>query len=221
MTERPGRLVSRTILVVDDQPEVREILLSALQEAGAQVLMAGNAEEALDVVARKRPDVILLDLYMPGMDGWQFLERLTGRGGRPAPPIVLQTAADDYGSVQRARRLGVAAYVSKPFRLNEVIETCVRVAGGARPLLGRANAADRAPLVYVAADDGSALARGSVVEMGDDGAQVDLDVPLTLGRRFRFVVDPDQHARREVIGEVRWLRSTSGRWVHGLLIRRD
>ena len=219
MTETPGRLASRTILVVDDQPEVRELLRSTLVEAGAAVFTAGSGEEALKVAGVETLDVILLDLYMPGMDGWQFLEQLGGgRGGRPAPPIVLQTSADDYGSVQRARRLGVAAYVSKPFRLNEVVETCARVAAGARPLLGRASVPERAPRVFVAAEDGGAVARGSLIELGADGAQVDLDVPLTLGRRFRFVLEQEGH--REIEAEVRWVRSTSGRWVHGLLIRR-
>lgn len=193
------------------------MLEEALTEAGARVFTAANGDDALQIVARLQPELVLLDLYMPEMDGWQFLERLPDLGTRPTPPVVLQTSADDYASVQRARRIGVAAYVSKPFRLNEVVETCGRVLDGARPLQGRL-ADPRTAAVFVPNSDGSSLAHGLLLELADDGAQVDLDVSLPLGRRFRFVLEPPQDGRREFRAEVRWVRSGQGRWVHGLLL---
>jgi len=218
--DNAGRLALRRVLVVDDQRQIRDMLEGALTEAGARVFTAENGEEALRLLPRHRPELILLDLYMPAMDGWQFLERLPSAAPTPAPPVVLQTSADDYDSVQRARRLGVAAYVSKPFRLNEVVETCGRVLDGARPLQGRTTDL-RTPTVYVPAPNGNALAHGLLLEVTEDGAQVELDVSLPLGLPFRFVIDPTQGGQRDFHAEVRWVRSAHGRWIHGLLVRRD
>jgi CheY-like chemotaxis protein len=207
------------VLVVDDQREVRDVLEGALTEAGARVFTAENGEEALRLLPRHRPELILLDLYMPGMDGWQLMERLAAAGLETTPPIVLQTSADDYGSVQRARKRGVAAYVSKPFRLNEVVETCARVLDGARPLQG-APSQSRTPAVIVPGPNGSILAHGLLLELAEEGAQVDLNVALPLGERFRFVADSTTARRADFQAEVRWVRSVQGRWVHGLLVYR-
>jgi CheY-like chemotaxis protein len=214
-----GRLASHRILIVDDSREVRDVLDGALTEAGARVFTAENAHEALGLLPRHRPELVLLDLYMPGMDGWQFIERLPNAGLDPLPAIVLQTSADDYGSVQRARRVGVAAYVSKPFRLNEVVETCRRVLEGARPLQGQRRDT-RTPTVIVPSANGGVVAHGTLVELADDGAQVDLNVSLPLGQKFRFVVDPAPPAQRDFQAEVRWVRSVQGRWIHGLRVYR-
>ena len=219
LTQTPGRLASRTVLVVEDQLQVRRVLESALTQAGATVLVAEDGEEALEVVRARRPDLILLDLYMPSMNGWQFLEQLPSAGRQPPPPVVLQTSADDYPSLQRARRLGVAAYVSKPFRMNEVLETCVRVVEGARPLQGRTAEAAAAAHVVAHGADGAVMATGDLVELASHGAQVDLDAALPLGRQFRFVLEPTETGPAEIHAEVRWVRAVSGRWIHGLSLR--
>jgi CheY-like chemotaxis protein len=219
LTERTGRLASRTVLVVDDQLQVRRALESALAAAGAEVVVAEDGEEALQAVRERRPDLILLDLYMPTLDGWQFLERLPAATRHPSPPVVLETSADDYPTLQRARRLGVAAYVSKPFRMNEVLETCVRVLEGARPLQGRTTEPAVNAHVVAHGADGAVMATGDLVELAAHGAQVDLDAALPLGRRFRFVLEHAETGVSEVHAEVRWVRSVSGRWVHGLRLQ--
>jgi CheY-like chemotaxis protein len=219
LDEKSGRLASRTLLVVDDQLQVRKVLDSGLSGAGATVITAEDGEEGLGLVGSHNPHLILLDLYMPGLDGWQFLERLPSAARRPEPPVILETSADDYASLQRARRMGVAAYVSKPFRMNEVVETCVRVLSGSWPLQGRVPAAPQAARVFAQGSDGAVMAQGDLLELASHGAQVDLDAALPLGRRFRFILEPAQAGTAEIEAEVRWVRSVSGRWIHGLLLQ--
>jgi CheY-like chemotaxis protein len=219
--ERRQRLAARTVLIVDDQPQVRSVLEEALRGAGASVLTAEDGAGALDVVTSSRPELILLDVYMPNMDGWQFLERLARLGGRPEPPVVLQTSAEGHADVQRARGLGVAAYVSKPFRLAEVIEMCGRVLDGARPLQGRASAHAPRPHIFVEGPDASVLIQGELLELTVDGAQIDIDAALPRGRTFRFRIEPPEGGRQGFEAEVRWVRSANGRFVHGLQLKRN
>jgi CheY-like chemotaxis protein len=209
------------VLVVDDQPQVLSVLETALRDAGASVLTAQDGAQALEIVSTDCPELILLDVYMPQMDGWQFLERLPGVKPRSEPAIVLQTSAEQYSDLQRARDLGVAAYVSKPFRLSEVVETCGRVLDGARPLLGRGARPLAATRVLVHGPDGAVGAHGDLLELTTDGAQVELDVALPTRRRHRFTLEPACNGRASIDGEVRWVRAANGRFVHGLMLKRD
>jgi CheY-like chemotaxis protein len=220
-SEVPGRLTARTVLIVDDQPLVLEVLQTALREAGASVLTATDGAEALDIVSANRPELILLDVYMPTMDGWQFLERLPALRRRPEPAVVLQTSAEAYADLQRARGLGVAAYVSKPFRLSEVIEMCGRVLDGARPLQGRAVDGVAPTRVFVHDSDGRVTGQGDMLELTTDGAQVELDLALPTARSFRFGLEPASGGRAAIEAEVRWVRAVNGRFRHGLMLKRN
>src|SRR5947207_2146998 len=133
----PSPLAARRILVVDDQESIREVLETALRDAGADVLTAGDGASAVRVAQSERPELILLDLAMPGMSGWQVLEALHGSAATAGIPVILQTSSGDFPSFEEARRQGVAAFISKPFRLGDVVETCRRTLHGARPFQGR------------------------------------------------------------------------------------
>jgi two-component system, chemotaxis family, chemotaxis protein CheY len=135
-------LAARRILIVDDQESIRGVLRAALVEAGAEVLEAGNGAAGVEAATHKLPDLILLDIAMPGMNGWQVLEALRSVDETSEIPVVLETSSGDFPSYEQARRFAVAAFISKPFRLADVVETCRRILGGARPLMGRG--ADRA-----------------------------------------------------------------------------
>ena len=81
------------ILVVDDDPDMREFLRLMLTSMGFEVTSAANGQQALDAIERHDPDLILLDMKMPVMDGWEFCRALESRNVRP--PIVVLTAAPD------------------------------------------------------------------------------------------------------------------------------
>jgi len=209
-------LAGRRILVVDDQPSIRGILETALSEAGADVWCVGDGPTAITLLETANPELILLDLAMPGMNGWQVLETLSGQPRTAAIPVVLETSAEDFPSFQRARKLGVAAFVNKPFRLGEVVETCRRILEGARPLQGRHERRDATPPIQMRDADDNLVALGWLLNVDARGAQVDLESPLEPGRRLTLVTqDGAQLTTRPA--EVRWVTPAGGRYHHGLV----
>jgi Response regulator receiver domain len=153
---------------------------------------------------------------MPGMDGWQVVERLRASPRTAQIPVVLETGAEDFPSFDRARKRGVAAFVSKPFRLGEVVELCRRVLEGARPLQGRAASEPDPPTIQVRDAHGNPLTGGRLLEKTAHGALVDLDEPLAIGQS---VVVWTGSADGAVNAEVRWVTRVEGRYHHGLLHR--
>jgi len=118
--------VAKRVLVVDDDASIREMLSTALEDDGYEVVPAINGEDALSVCTRWRPDVIVLDLMMPVMDGWTFAKRL--RETDEIPIVVLSAATD---LVRQAKSLGAAAVVGKPFDLDQLLPKVARAAEGA------------------------------------------------------------------------------------------
>src|SRR2546429_8406175 len=86
-------VAGKRVLVVDDDPDIRELLFTALEDEGFEVVPAGNGQEALAIIETFRPDVIVLDLMMPVMDGWQFAAELPARD-EDIPTILLSPAPD-------------------------------------------------------------------------------------------------------------------------------
>jgi two-component system response regulator PrrA len=119
------------VLIVDDNPDIVALLRANLRMAGFETSEARNGEVALRRIQEDRPDLILLDLMMPVLDGWGVLEALKHRPG--SPTVVVVTAAESPANVDRAQRLGVSGYVTKPFNLVSLLEL-VRslVDGGSR-----------------------------------------------------------------------------------------
>ncbi|MCH8230402.1 MAG: response regulator [Chloroflexi bacterium] len=113
-----------TILVVDDHEEIREALAEILEEEGHEVLQAVDGLDALEVVAATLPDVILLDIAMPGIDGLETLRRLKEKPESANLPVIMVTAQGDRQNMVKAVQLGVRDYVTKPWEPGEV-EMCV------------------------------------------------------------------------------------------------
>lgn len=107
------------ILVVEDDNDVRFLVSEELEQHGYVVAQARNGLEALDAVAEEWPNVILLDMRMPIMDGWRFVSELRKRYGRVAP-LVVMTAAANAG--ERAREVEANGWLAKPFELDAVVE---------------------------------------------------------------------------------------------------
>lgn len=105
----------KKILVVDDEERVREMLSFRLKLFGYQVVEASNGQEALDVAAREKPDLVLLDIMMPGLDGFQVCSRLRRNEATKDIPVVVLTAKADAKDVTRAVNSGASDYVVKPY----------------------------------------------------------------------------------------------------------
>jgi CheY-like chemotaxis protein len=106
---------SGDVLVVDDDAEMVEVMELVLGDAGYRVRSARNGKEALEAVAAQRPDLVLLDMLMPVMNGWQCARELRARYGR-AIPILVVTAAEHARA--RAEEVGSDGVLSKPFELS-------------------------------------------------------------------------------------------------------
>ena len=123
-----------TALVVDDSPGDRRLATLALESmSDMRVLCAGNGEEALDLLLRETPDIVVTDLLMPGMDGLRFIERV--RAGCPEMPIVMMTGHGSEDSAAAALRGGAASYVPKRNLLQDLAHTVATVLAAAAPAL--------------------------------------------------------------------------------------
>lgn len=105
---------SPTLLLVDDMPAGLEVLRSALATEGYTLLTASNGEEALTLAASHRPDLILLDVMMPGIDGFEVCRRLRADAALGEVPIVMVTALGDRASRLRGLEAGADDFLSKP-----------------------------------------------------------------------------------------------------------
>lgn len=108
------KTTARKILVVDDEVDAARMLQIGLEQGGYQVITAQDGTEALAMVAATPPDLILLDVKMPGMNGLQVLDRLKGDVATQHIPVVILTAAAEYQDMQRGWEHGSDLYLTKP-----------------------------------------------------------------------------------------------------------
>jgi two-component system chemotaxis response regulator CheY len=106
------------ILVVDDDPAILDFVSMALSDEGYEVQTAADGRSALEIIERWPPDLILLDMRMPIMDGWEFASAYARRPGHHAPVVVLTAAQDAAGL---AREIQAVDYVAKPFALDDLL----------------------------------------------------------------------------------------------------
>ncbi|MEW6065861.1 chemotaxis protein CheY [Desulforamulus profundi] len=106
------------VLIVDDQVGVRRLLFEALANEGYIVKMAGGGAEALKILSGTLPSLVLLDIKMPGMTGFETLQEIRKLYGQL--PVVMMTAYGDMDIIAQTKSLGVKHYLSKPFDLDDV-----------------------------------------------------------------------------------------------------
>jgi CheY-like chemotaxis protein len=111
------------ILVVDDSPVVRKLISSKLEESGYQVILAGSGSEALAAIASKRPDLVLLDVAMPKMDGYQVCERIRKNKSTRNVPVIMISGKDGYFDEERGQKAGTSSFISKPFGPETLMRT--------------------------------------------------------------------------------------------------
>lgn len=181
------------ILVVDDDADVRELIRELLERAGADVREAQDGREALRVLYEARPELILLDVAMPDLDGWGTLERI--RDMTDVPVLMLTARA---GELEKVRGLqgGADDYVTKPFGRQELLARCeVLLRRHAR------GSGDPAPReTYEDATVAIDVANASVMVLG---AQVSL-TPLEFRLLLAFVRHPNQVLGRDQILDLVW-----------------
>jgi DNA-binding NtrC family response regulator len=129
--DSPRRPLGR-ILVVDDEPDVVAILTTYFSDAGYTVDAAAHGGDALIAVSQYRPDVVMLDVLMEGLDGVQVLERI--RSLDPAIRVIMITGSTDVTLESTAMSMGAFAYVSKPVSLGHLHEVVAAAFGQPRPL---------------------------------------------------------------------------------------
>lgn len=120
----------RPILIVDDDTDVVAIARATLEHSGWLVIGLCDSREALDVAAREKPCLVLVDLMMPHLDGEEFVVELRKRLANDAPPIALISAA--YARADVAKRLGLAASLPKPFEIADLRDLAARFSGAHR-----------------------------------------------------------------------------------------
>ena len=118
----PADVPRAAILVVDDEEMIRSVLRLTLVHAGYDVTEAENGEDALSKVEEESPDLILLDVMMPGMDGFAVCERLRQRPDTADLPIIMLSARSDSRSRQEGRRVGATKYLTKPLEVNKLLQ---------------------------------------------------------------------------------------------------
>ncbi|QTE29836.1 response regulator transcription factor [Pengzhenrongella sicca] len=146
------------LVVVDDEPNIRELLATSLRFAGFEVHAAGDGASALRLVRQVDPDLVVLDVMLPDMDGFTLTRRLREKGQHV--PVVFLTARDDTSDKVTGLTVGGDDYVTKPFSLEEVVARIRAVLRRTRP---GADDADEATLRYADLeldDDGHEVRRG-------------------------------------------------------------
>jgi CheY-like chemotaxis protein len=211
----------KRILVVEDEGDLRGLVTRILEDSGYAVEAAEDGWSAIEAVQARRPDLVLLDLRLPVLDGWTVLEFV--RRSAVPPAVALMTVCSDADSIVRGLRAGVAGCIFKPFRIRDLVTTCDRILW--KRALRSADGRDRRrqrrrPLaldVTALAGARSNIAPAKLVDLSLGGAQLDLEAPLEPGAPVRVSFDFfDGEPGWTVEGQVRWRDPVAGGFTHGV-----
>lgn len=111
------------ILVVDDDPVLTKLLHSTLSTKGYEVTAAKDAADGLQFAIHQQPDLIILDVMMPIINGYNFCRLLKNQEGKQHIPIILLTARDEMDDVEIGMQMGAEAYLTKPVNMDELFRT--------------------------------------------------------------------------------------------------
>ena len=119
---------SKTVLVVDDEPVLRAIVREILHEEGYAVIEAADGRLVPEIMARERPDLVLMDVMMPGVDGREAYQQLRSQPEHRDVPVVMMSAAIQSNGLDPT----IAGFMAKPFDLDQLIELVARLIGRPR-----------------------------------------------------------------------------------------
>ena len=181
----------RRILVVDDDADIRGLVRELLERRGFEVVEAADGKEALQELYAGRPDLVVLDVSMPGLDGWTTLERIRELSD---VPVMMLTARSEELEKTRGLRAGADDYVTKPFGRQELIariEALLRRAGGREAV-----AAESYSDAFLTIDFAQ-----RAVSVGDEGVEL---TPLEYRLLTTFVRHPNQVLSHDQLLELVW-----------------
>jgi DNA-binding response OmpR family regulator len=112
----------RKVLIVDDEPNIVTSLTFLMNKSGFETSVARDGDEALTEVERFHPDLVLLDVMMPEVDGWEMLRRVQERHGVGAIPVIMFSGKVDEQAAEEATSRGAQAFIGKPFNPQELID---------------------------------------------------------------------------------------------------
>lgn len=115
------------VLIIEDDPLIARIVEIKLENRGYQVMLASDGQEGLDAVRQHKPDVVLLDVMMPVMDGYQVLRILRGEAEFATLPVIMLTAKGQERDIMSGLKEGATDYIVKPFSPSEVVERVEKV----------------------------------------------------------------------------------------------
>ena len=196
----------KRVLVVDDDAMMRQLELSILEQAGYAVDQADDGDVAIQVLQTVRPDLILLDIRMPRVDGWGVLEHV--RTMEAPPPVVLVSGMHEVLPPGHLNPF-VTGYVCKPFDIAHLLKTCAG-AIAAQPLAasgGHRREPRKTFLVETTllSDNGIPLGKGQLVQVSRGGFRVEVGVAVEPGARVRIAFRmPGRDEPLRVVGRVRW-----------------
>lgn len=118
-------MVNKKVLIIDDQTGIRRLLAEVMSRAGFKVLEARSGYEGADLAEKENPDIILLDMKMPGIDGLETLRRI--RRENACVPVILMTAYGELELMEEAERLGITTNLGKPFDIMKVQDLIISI----------------------------------------------------------------------------------------------
>ena len=113
----------KTVLVIDDEPVIRDLVADVLRDEGYTVITANDGHEGLDRLTRERPDLVLMDVMMPGLDGREAYLAMRSRPDLPQVPVVMMSAAVRPEGLDAS----IAGYLPKPFDLDDLLALVIRL----------------------------------------------------------------------------------------------
>lgn len=119
------------IMIIEDNQVIVELLERRLSRQGYQVISCVDSEVALELCRRERPDLVILDILMPGRSGWEIMEEMKSDPEMASTPIIVSTVKNRPEDVERARELQAADYIAKPYVFSDLLERVERALGGA------------------------------------------------------------------------------------------
>ena len=122
--------MGKRILAVDDEADVLMILRTALQSEGYEIKTASNGEDAVAAAQESPPDLIILDVMMPGMDGFDVLAELKKDEATSTIPVIMLTGVSDRKKIQEALDTGIDYYIIKPFEFEDLISKVEQALAG-------------------------------------------------------------------------------------------
>lgn len=124
MAESPKR-----VLICDDDPVILRLLEVNLELEGYDVLTANHGEEAFEIASRELPDLVILDIMMPRLDGYQTCQKLKEQSSTEQIPVVFLSAKAQASDIEKGKSFGVSEYLTKPFDPNDLLDVVERLVG--------------------------------------------------------------------------------------------